>query len=130
MTAPAGCGGPTRATACGASSSTTATGNQTLTIESEGTNLADMTIDQVIADARAPAPVGEVYVDGVNATINVFDKRGLATQTRLPKRQLTPTDLDRRLVDSRTYNAFGEVTQETDARGYRSPTSPTTRWAG
>src|SRR3712207_8777489 len=43
------------------------------------------------------------YIDGINATINVFDKRGSAVQTRLPHRQLSETSGTHELVVSRTY---------------------------
>jgi YD repeat-containing protein len=91
--------------------------NQTLAIESEGTNLANMTIDQALAAATANGSVGGGYVDGVNASINVFDKRGQASQTRKPFRQLDASNIQA-LTASRTYNAFGEVMSETDARNY------------
>ena len=90
-----------------------AAGRQTAAIESEGTDLAGKTIDEVLAITGA-AP-GASYVDGVNATITAFDKRGLATQTRQAKRQLGPTGTAD-LVVARTYNAFGEMLSETDPR--------------
>jgi YD repeat-containing protein len=97
-----------------------AAGRQTLTLESEGTNLANLTIDQALAVATANGAyyVGGAYIDGINATINVFDKRGLAVQTRSPKRQLNDTAAAQDLAVSRSYTAFGEVASETDARGY------------
>ena len=97
-----------------------AVGRQTLTLESEGTNLANVTLDQALAAATANGAyyVGGAYIDGINATINVFDKRGLALQTRSPKRQLNDTAAAQDLVVARTYTAFGEVASETDARGF------------
>ena len=99
-----------------------ANGNRTLTIESEGDDLIWFvdTIEQVLdmATGDGAHAVGAVYVDGINATINVYDKRGLARETRLPKRQLsgvaTATTVD--LSVSRGYNAFGEVAWEKDAK--------------
>ena len=69
MTAPAGCGAPIRATASGAISSMTATATRRWRIESEGTDLADQTIDQVLAIATGNGAhsVGGAYVDGINA---------------------------------------------------------------
>ncbi|HEX8623379.1 MAG TPA: LysM peptidoglycan-binding domain-containing protein [Allosphingosinicella sp.] len=95
-------------------------GNQTLALESEGTNLANLTIDQALAVATANGAyyVGGAYIDGINATINVFNKRGQSVQTRQPKRQLNATAAAVDLAVSRTYNAFGEVATETDARGF------------
>jgi YD repeat-containing protein len=94
-------------------------GNRTLTIESEGTDLANKSLDDAIALARGGgASIGTVFVDGVNATITVYDQRGLALQTILPIRQRTASNSDNEtLVTTRTLNAFGEVTSETDARG-------------
>jgi YD repeat-containing protein len=99
-----------------------ANGNRTLTIESEGADLIWFvdSIEQVLAIAtnNGANTVGAAYVDGINATINVYDKRGQARETRLPKRQLsgeaTATTAD--LSVSRGYNAFGEVAWEKDAR--------------
>jgi YD repeat-containing protein len=97
-----------------------ANGNQTLAIESEGTNLAGYTLDQALSVATAGGAyhVGGAYIDGINATINVFDRRGQAVQTRTPKRQLSDTAAAVDIAVSRTYTAFGEVASETDARGF------------
>ncbi|HYD36296.1 MAG TPA: hypothetical protein VEA60_01705, partial [Allosphingosinicella sp.] len=97
-----------------------ANGNQTLAIESEGLNLANYTLDQALSAATAGGAyhVGGAYIDGINATINVFDKRGQAVQTRMPQRQLNDTSAATGFNVSRTYTAFGEVASETDARGY------------
>ncbi|HYD37424.1 MAG TPA: hypothetical protein VEA60_07410, partial [Allosphingosinicella sp.] len=93
-------------------------GNQTLAIESEGADMADMALTDAIALAKGTgATVGAVYVDNVNAAITAFDKRGQATKTILPFRQLNSTT-EQTLITSRLYNAFGEVAQETDARNY------------
>ncbi|HEX8620555.1 MAG TPA: LysM peptidoglycan-binding domain-containing protein [Allosphingosinicella sp.] len=97
-----------------------ANGNQTLTIESEGANLAGYTLDQALSAATAGGAyyVGGAYIDGINSTINVFDKRGQAVQTRMPQRQLNDTAAATGINVSRTYTAFGEVASETDARGF------------
>jgi YD repeat-containing protein len=89
-------------------------GRQTLMLESEGTNLADLTAEQALV-AGATAAGGEPQ-DGVVATISVLDKRGQAVETRQPARELA-TGVSDDLVTARTYNAFGEVASECDARG-------------
>jgi YD repeat-containing protein len=95
-------------------------GRQTLVLESEGTNLANLSFDQALAVATANGAyyVGGAYIDGINATITAFDKRGLAVQTRAPKRQLNDTAAAQDFTVGRTYNGFGEVATETDARGF------------
>ncbi|HYD39126.1 MAG TPA: LysM peptidoglycan-binding domain-containing protein [Allosphingosinicella sp.] len=97
-----------------------AAGRQTLVLESEGSNLANLTVDQALAVATANGAyyVGGAYIDGINATITAFDKRGLAIQTRAPKRQLNDTAAAQDFTVGRTYNAYGEIASETDARGY------------
>jgi YD repeat-containing protein len=97
------------------------TGNQTLTLESEGgINLSGAAFESALAVATANGAynVGVAYIDGINATINIFDQRGQARQTRMPKRQLNDSSAAIDLVVSRTYNAFGEVASETDARNF------------
>lgn len=94
-----------------------ANGNQTLTIESEGTDLYNNTIDQILAIA-APGgtTVGSAYIDGINATVATFDMRGHATATVQKQRQLNgsgATDI----VMLQAYNAFGDIANQTDARG-------------
>ena len=98
-----------------------AAGVQTLAIESEGTDLSNKTMAQVLAIA-APngTTVGATYVDGINAKIDVRDKRGMAVATRLPKRQLSETGGVQDLSVTRGYNAFGEVAWETDAKGQQT----------
>jgi YD repeat-containing protein len=99
-----------------------ANGNQTLVLESEGMDLANKTIDQIlsIATVNGAYGVGAAYVDGINASINVYDRRGLATATRLPKRQLSEAGATTDLAVSRDYNAFGEMVWEKDARGFQT----------
>jgi YD repeat-containing protein len=83
-----------------------ANGNRTLALESDGAaDIAARTLDEVLS-----------YV-GINATINVYDKRGQATETRLPQRELSETAAPVDLRVSRGYNAFGELAWEQDARG-------------
>jgi YD repeat-containing protein len=97
-------------------------GNQTAAIESEGTDLANQTIDQVLAIATGNGAhaVGAAYVDGINASINVYDKRSQATSTRLAKRQLSEGGAVADLTVSRGYTAFGEIAWEMDAKGART----------
>ncbi len=97
-----------------------ANGRQTLALESEGANLAGYSIDQALSAATAGHAyhVGGAYIDGINATISLFDKRGQAVQTRMPQRQLNDTSAATEINVSRTYTAFGEVASETDARGF------------
>jgi YD repeat-containing protein len=94
-------------------------GGQTLAIESEGLDLSNRTLDQVLATAtqNGAYAVGASYVDGLNATINVLDKRGMIVATRLPKRQLSEAGGLQDLAVSRGYNAFGEIAWEKDAKG-------------
>ncbi len=91
-------------------------GNRTLTIESEGTDLSAHNLDQAIAAASYGGTVGGGFVDGVNATIAEFDKRGQQLATRLPFRELK-AGVVQFLASGRAYNAYGEVTSEIDARG-------------
>lgn len=100
-------------------------GNATLAVTSAGADLSShndiSTVLSLLTNSGVNA-VGAAFVTGVNATISVYDKRGMVTATREPQRQLsrnlttlayTTTTIER----SRAYNAFGEVVQETDARG-------------
>ncbi|HEX8527284.1 LysM peptidoglycan-binding domain-containing protein, partial [Allosphingosinicella sp.] len=99
-------------------------GNRTLTVGYSGVatlrELATTTLDVVISDLTAggTAAIGAVDVADLVATIEVFDKRGQATETREPFRQIVSGTARETIVRSRAYNAFGEVKSETDARGY------------
>jgi YD repeat-containing protein len=97
-------------------------GNQTLAIESEGSDLSDKTIDQVLALATGGGAhsAGAAYVDGINVTISAYDRRGQSISTRLAQRQLNETGAPIDLVATRSYNAFGEIAWETDAKGART----------
>ncbi len=94
-------------------------GNQTLAIESEGTDLAGKTLDQVLAIAtgNGAQAIGAALVDGINVTISVYDGRGQLSETRLPKRELTLGAAPVDLATTRRYNAFGELVGDTDVRG-------------
>ncbi len=101
-----------------------ATGRITLEIASVGTDLATHTAATALAllTNNGANAVGAVAVDGVVATITTYDKRGQATSTREPQRQLAKTGASTYatadIVKGRTYNAFGEVSSETDARSH------------
>ncbi|MCJ2186968.1 GH-E family nuclease [Novosphingobium beihaiensis] len=84
-------------------------GNQTVAISSAGLDMT--TFDFSFADA-----LGEISLTNVNATYTVYDKRGLATKVTEEQRQLTASSTQT-LNTYRTYNAFGEVTTETNAAG-------------
>jgi YD repeat-containing protein len=67
--------------------------------------------------------IGAVERSGAAMTFNLYDKRGLSTGTREPFRELgrdpdTLVMTTQTIVRGRTFNAFGEVETETDARGY------------
>ncbi|QNA82920.1 LysM peptidoglycan-binding domain-containing protein [Sphingomonas sp. So64.6b] len=106
-------------------------GNQSLSIESEGTDLSGKTLDQVIAIAtnNGANTVGAAYVDGINVTVMQYDGRNQATATILARRQLigtaTTTATTTDLISTRGYNAFGEVIWERDARQAAYTTSQT-----
>jgi YD repeat-containing protein len=99
-----------------------ALGNATLTISSAGANLA------TLAPAGSPDPYADtlaglaIDADGdtdladVVTTIAVFDKRGQQTATIEPDRQLSTAAGTVTITRGRAYNAFGEMTSETDAR--------------
>ena len=76
-----------------------------------------------LATAGGAYAIGGLYIDGINATINLFDRRGAAIQTRLPQRQLSAAGAAQDIFVSRTYNAFGDVASETDARGFTTDLS-------
>jgi len=100
-------------------------GNQTLEISSAGTDLSGYSTVSAIAllTNNGANAIGGALVAGVNATINVYDARGQQTETREPFRELNastsnPSTNDTALIDhQKSYNAFGEVASQTDARG-------------
>lgn len=94
-------------------------GNQTLAIENEGdADLVDRSTDHALWRARNydQTHAGNVFIDGLNTTINIYDRRNQAVESQLRHREL---DAARRenLSVGRGYNAFGEVVWERDARG-------------
>jgi YD repeat-containing protein len=103
-----------------------AAGNRTLTVSSSGGSLpagyswSTLTIEQAVAllTNNGASTIGSIGVAGMIVTIDVHDKRGQNTQTREPRRETTAVGSSLSTITrGRTYNAFGEVTQETDARG-------------
>jgi YD repeat-containing protein len=110
-----------------------AAGNQTLMISSSGAALpvgyswSTITIDQAVnlLTSNGASTIGNVVVAGMVVTMSAYDGRGLQTKIREPKRETTAigTYSSSSLVTSKTYNAFGEVTSETDARGTGYTTS-------
>lgn len=96
-----------------------AVGNQTLAIENEGdSDLVNRTTDHALYRAQNynQSNAGNVYIDGLNVTINIYDRRGLAVETQMRQRQLSAGNTQNLSV-GRSYNAFGEVASERDARG-------------
>ncbi|OSZ68873.1 hypothetical protein CAP40_10145, partial [Sphingomonas sp. IBVSS2] len=94
-------------------------GNQTAAIESEGSWIGSYELDGAISAVTNgfTSPLGSLYVDGTNVTINAYDRRGQATSTIQTQRQLSETGGLVNLTIARGYNAFGEVAWERDARG-------------
>ncbi|WP_298303583.1 glycohydrolase toxin TNT-related protein [uncultured Erythrobacter sp.] len=81
-------------------------GNQTLAITSAGFNTANRTFDYIR---------GQIGRSDVNATYTQYDKRNLATKVVEEGRQNRGTTST--LTSTRTYNAFGEVASEINAKG-------------
>jgi YD repeat-containing protein len=88
-------------------------GNQTLTLASAGASLSGLTLDTYAGSINGYGGTSA----GAVTTIGVFDKRGQQIRTRDPDRQLSAS-ATQLIVHGRTYNAFGEVASETDARGF------------
>ncbi|MEN2790519.1 LysM peptidoglycan-binding domain-containing protein [Sphingomonas oligophenolica] len=84
-------------------------GNQTAAITSAGASFTSST-----GFAGALALVSQANVDG---TYTVYDKRNLAIQMIQEGRDLSGTVTNQTLNTYSTYNAFGDVATETDARG-------------
>jgi YD repeat-containing protein len=101
-------------------------GDATLTIASSGgVNLATYTLDaalNLVTNTGASA-AGSIAVTGAVVTIDVFDKRNQDIDTREAFREVNPNISNPAIYDTalirhqRSYNAFGEVASETDARG-------------
>ncbi|MFT4025416.1 MAG: hypothetical protein QM676_01245 [Novosphingobium sp.] len=96
-----------------------ANGNATLLLQSNGRNMASDTVDTALSYVGA---VTAMTASDVVATITVYDKRNMAVATHEPGRQIAnaanlATTVTQTLVRSQTYNTFGEIASETDARG-------------
>ncbi|MEJ0027174.1 MAG: LysM peptidoglycan-binding domain-containing protein [Rhizomicrobium sp.] len=102
-----------------------ADGKQTLEIASDGNALpagyawSSLTVDQAVGllTNNGASAIGTVAVAGMVVTITGYDKRGLATQSVAPLRQLSTTTTAA-VATANAYNAFGEIARQTDARGY------------
>jgi YD repeat-containing protein len=99
-------------------------GNQTLSVTSDGNVLSGGgwgTFNSAGDVVAVLGTIGVTAVQGMVETITVYDARGQATQVREPGRELagnatagyTLADIN----TAKTYNAFGEVTSETDGNG-------------
>ncbi|HWA90291.1 MAG TPA: LysM peptidoglycan-binding domain-containing protein [Rhizomicrobium sp.] len=104
-------------------------GNQTLALTSDGGLLGDgSTLRSLSPDDVVSLVTGGTNttlgapVQGIDETITVNDARGEATETHELHRQLAGNATDgytyADLLEKRTYNAFGEVMSEVDARNY------------
>ncbi len=95
-----------------------AAGNMTLTINPLTTDLSGYgTVGDVLTGLGTSGATGQTALAGIAPTIMTYDKRGMATATREPFREISSSSGANLIVRSRTYNAFGEVASETDARG-------------
>jgi YD repeat-containing protein len=101
-------------------------GNQTLEVTSDGSALPaggytwpSLTIAQINAlQTAGSVPFGSTSVAGMVLTYKVYDARGLNTSTVEPLRKIDTSGANNTITKSRAYNAFGEVTSDTNARGY------------
>ncbi|WP_010545504.1 RHS repeat protein, partial [Sphingomonas elodea] len=93
-------------------------GNQTAAIESEGSAIGGLSLDGILGIVTAGWVwnPGSLYIDGINVTVTSYDRRGQGVRTIQKNRQLADDTLTD-IVTTRGYNAFGEVTSDTDARG-------------
>jgi len=83
-----------------------ANGNRTLEVDATTGTLAGISEANIMVVQS---------ITEVATTYQVFDARGQATQTIQKNRQLSSTS-SQDLTDTKVYNAFGEITQDTDAR--------------
>jgi YD repeat-containing protein len=98
-------------------------GHATLTLSSTGADLAGYT---AATAAATIASAGGTSIAGAVTAIATFDKRGLQLQSLEPDRQLSYNGsfTTAAIKSTRTYNAFGEVLTEIDARGYLGGADP------
>ncbi len=83
-------------------------GNATLAITSGGDSLGGY--------SNLTAAIAQIGVEGVNATHTKFDGRNMAFETFEEGRRLTATGALADIIRNQSYNAFGELKSETDAR--------------
>jgi len=97
-----------------------AIGAVTLTIASNGGDLAGYATIEAALTALGAAATGAAFSADIITTITVYDKRGQNVAVREHHRELATgaggVTTKQDLVRSKVYNAFGEVIQETDAR--------------
>ncbi|WP_371397596.1 polymorphic toxin-type HINT domain-containing protein [Fretibacter rubidus] len=99
-------------------------GNQSLVMTSNGRNIDNKTIAQVLAvwgvssNGANANRINTDYESDMAAVITKYDARNLAIEVREPEREhhnAAGTKLRADFVTKRGYNAFGEVISETDA---------------
>ncbi|MEQ1551118.1 hypothetical protein, partial [Sphingorhabdus sp.] len=99
-----------------------ANGNVTLTLVNAGPySIGHYTQTDALASVNSSYGAVSIGLAGFNqsvfnATVVAYDKRGQAITSYEPGRQVAGTT--QTLTRSQTYNAFGEVASETDARGF------------
>lgn len=90
-------------------------GKATQTLTSSGADLSGFTTATI---GGLFVALGAGSVAGVTLTYSTYDKRGQQTGSVEARRELTAGGGVANLTSGKTYNAFGEVASETDARGY------------
>jgi YD repeat-containing protein len=93
-----------------------APGNATLTLSSAGANVGALSFAAAKSSIEAAGGSGDTNITDAVTTIGVFDKRGQHIASIEPDRQLASAAGTVTIASSRTLNAFGETTTETDAR--------------
>jgi YD repeat-containing protein len=99
-------------------------GRTTMTVASTGRDMTNWSVDDLIWSVTGGnvAVIGTYDLSGTALTFSTYDARGLMMGTRQPFAQLsgdaTSGFVTTTVSTARAYNAFGEVTSETDARGY------------
>ncbi len=94
-----------------------ANGNATLTLSSAGASDESATAyASAITSVVGSGALTSFNQTSFNATVTTYDKRNQATGTQEPNRIIN-AGAAVQIKRSRTYNAYGEVVSETDARG-------------
>jgi len=99
-------------------------GNQTAEVTSDGNALpsgyswSSLTIAQVNSLETAGGGFGSAAVNGMVLTYKTYDARGQNLSVVEPLRQINFPGTNYTITKQHGYNAFGEVTSDTDARGY------------